>query len=103
MPAVYDQAIPSAAQAKGISLAPPPASEIDSMLLRLLRVVETLDSQQQEIESRLRALLSPQYPSAVGEQAPECSSAHGVALAEIGTRILSVIDRNVELMNRLQL
>ncbi|MDN7541970.1 hypothetical protein [Burkholderia cenocepacia] len=91
----------AAAQTKNISLAPTPMSEIESMLVRLSNLVDALDSQQSEVESRTRAVLAPQYPSAPATQAPECSSAHGTALAEIGSRVEAVINRYAELLNRL--
>ncbi|WP_396328510.1 hypothetical protein [Burkholderia anthina] len=91
----------AAAQCANISLAPAPMSEIDLMLLRLSNLVDALDNQQSEVESRLRVVLGPEYPSAPGIPVPECSSSHGTTLAELGSRIEAVISRNGEMLGRL--
>jgi hypothetical protein len=89
------------AQGKSISLAPAPMSEVESMMSRLRNLVSGLEDQQSEIASRLRVVLAPEYPSAPGQPSPECSSDFGSALADIGSRIAAVIDRNAELLARL--
>ncbi|PFH12859.1 hypothetical protein [Burkholderia sp. JKS000303] len=96
----------SPAQGKmAASTVPAPASEIDAMMSRLLTLVGVLDAQQQEIEARLRVVLAPPCPltSVPAAAGPEAASAHGVALSELGSHIAAVIDRNCELLNRMQL
>ncbi|WP_322037968.1 hypothetical protein [Burkholderia cenocepacia] len=101
-----DQLSPGASQTKmAASTVPAPASEIDKMMARLLNLVSVLDGQQQEIDSRLRSVLAPPCPltQVQGAMPPETMSAHGASLADLGTHLETIIDRNCDLLNRIQL